>query len=153
MRLGAGCFVLLSNVPQSFQKRQWTDSDLLVEYKEQEGIEQNFGFLKDPLIVNSIFLKKNERIEVLGLVLLISLLIWRLMEHTMREYIQEKECTITGWDKRQTTRPTAFMMTTKFTNILVLTIGRQRKLARPLREEQKEFLAALKVSVDFFTVP
>ncbi len=153
LRLGAGCFVLLSNVPPSFQGRKWSGSDLLAQYKEQYGIEKNFGFLKDPLIVNSIFLKKNERIEVLGLVLLISLLIWRLMERTMRQYIAEKGRTITGWDKRQTHRPTAFMMTTKFTNTLVLTVGRQRKLAKPLREEQKEFMAALKVSVNIFTVP
>ena len=153
LRQGAGCFVLLSNVPPSFQDRQWSGSDLLAQYKEQYGIEKNFGFLKDPLIVNSIFLKKNERIEVLGLVLLISLLIWRLMERTMRQYIAEKGRTITGWDNRQTHRPTAFMMTTKFTNTLVLTVGRQRKLARPLREEQKEFMTALKVSVNIFTVP
>ncbi len=37
LRLGAGCFVLLSNVPQSFQKRQWTDSDLLVTAVETLG--------------------------------------------------------------------------------------------------------------------
>ena len=153
LKLGAGCFVLLSNVPKEFQGRQWTATDLLAEYKEQYGIEKNFGFLKDPLIVNSIFLKKNERIEVLGMVLLISLLIWRLMERTMRQHIEEDNRTITGWDKRQTTRPTAFMMTTKFTNTLVLTVGRQRKLAKPLKPEQKEFLAALNVSADIFTVP
>jgi len=153
LKLGAGCFVLVSNVPEEFQGRQWTAADLLGEYKEQYGIEKNFGFLKDPLIVNSIFLKKNERIEVLGLVLLIALLIWRLMERTMRKHIEEENRTITGWDKRQTKRPTAFMMTTKFTNTLVLTVGRQRKLARPLKAEQKEFLAALNVSADIFTVP
>jgi len=153
LKMGAGCFVLLSNVPSLFQGRQWRAADLLAEYKEQSGIEKNFGFLKDPVIVNSIFLKKNERIEVLGMVLLISLLIWRLMERTMRQHIEEENRTITGWDKRQTTRPTAFMMTTKFINVLVLTVGTQRKLARPLREEQKEFLEALGVSVDIFTVP
>ena len=153
LKQGAGCFVLLSNVPLIFQGNEWSGSDLLAQYKEQYGIEKNFGFLKDPLIVNSIFLKKNERIEVLGMVLLIALLIWRLMERTMRKYIKEKDRTITGWDKRQTKRPTAFMMTTKFTNTLVLTVGRKRKLARPLRDEQKEFLVALKVSVDIFTVP
>ena len=153
LKLGAGCFVLISNVPTGFQGRQWTAADLLAEYKEQSGIEKNFGFLKDPLIVNSIFLKKNERIEVLGMVLLIALLIWRLMERNMRQHIEEENRTITGWDKRQTTRPTAFMMTTKFSNTLVLTVGRQRKLARPLKAEQKEFLEALKVSADIFTVP
>ena len=124
------------------------------QYKEQFGIEKNFGFLKDPLIVNSIlFLKKNERIEVLGMVLLIALLIWRLMERTMRRHIEEKDRTITGWDKRQTTRPTAFMMTSKFTNTLVITVEGQRKLARPLKAEQKEFLTALEVPHDIFTVP
>jgi transposase len=50
--------------------------DVLRAYKEQHGIEQNFAFLKDPLIVNSLFLKKPERIEALGLVLLWALLIW-----------------------------------------------------------------------------
>jgi len=136
-----------------FLGREWSAADLLAQYKEQYGIEKNFGFLKDPLIVNSIFLKKNERIEVLGMVLLISLLIWRLMERTMRRHIKEKERTITGWDKRQTTRPTAFMMTTKFTNTLVITLEGQRRLARPLKAEQKEFLAALEVSRDIFTLP
>jgi transposase len=154
LKLGAGCFVLLSNVPISFQGRQWTASDLLSRYKEQYGIEKNFGFLKDPVIVNSIFLKKNERIEVLGMVLLNSLLIWRLMERTMRQHIEQNNQTITGWDNRQTTRPTSFMMTTtKFINTLVLTVGDQRKLARPLRAEQIEFLAALKVSSEVFTFP
>ena len=142
-----------SNVPTTFQGRQWTASDLLSQYKEQYGIEKNFGFLKDPVIVNSIFLKKNERIEVLGMVLLISLLIWRLMERTMRQHIEQNNQTITGWDNRQTTRPTSFMMTTKFINTLVLTVGDQRKLARPLRAEQLEFLAALKVSSEVFTSP
>ena len=47
---------------------QWPVLTLLELYKNQSGIEQNFRFLKDPVIVNSIFLKKPSRIEVLGLV-------------------------------------------------------------------------------------
>ena len=38
----------------------------------------NFPFLKDPLIVNDTFLKKAERIEALGFILLLSLMIWNL---------------------------------------------------------------------------
>src|SRR4030095_16660096 len=63
-----GCFVLLTNVPTAGEMAD-TARDVLRAYKEQHGIEQNFGFLKDPLIVNSLFLKKPERIEALGLVL------------------------------------------------------------------------------------
>ena len=44
---------------------------------------------KDPVIVNSVFLKKPQRIEVLGLVLLISLLMWRLIERSMHQFVEK----------------------------------------------------------------
>nr|WDE41618.1 hypothetical protein [uncultured bacterium] len=83
LREEAGCFVLLTNLLD--QQEKWPAPELLSLYKSQIGIEKNFSFLKDPAIVNSIFLKKAERIEALGLVLLISLLLWRLMERSMRQ--------------------------------------------------------------------
>jgi transposase len=67
-REDAGCFVLLTNVPQEGAFAH-SAGDVLKAYKEQHGVEQNFGFLKEPAIVNSLCLKKPERIEALGLVL------------------------------------------------------------------------------------
>jgi transposase len=99
----AGCFVLLTNLLD--QQADWPADELLSLYKSQIGIEKNFSFLKDPAIVNSIFLKKAERIEVLGLVLLISLLIWRLMERSLRQYVESNDCTLPGWVRRQTKKP------------------------------------------------
>jgi len=153
LRLEAGCFVLISNLSSTTDKAQWSAEQLLRLYKNQNGIEKNFGFLKDPVIVNSIFLKKPHRIEVLGLVLLISLLIWRLMERCMRQHIQRTGSTITGWEDRQTKKPTAFMMTTKFASILVVKIHNKRQLARPLRPVQLEYLKALNVHPDIFIEP
>lgn len=101
---------------------------LLELYKNQSGIEQNFGFLKVPVIVNSIFLKKPSCIKVLGLVLIIALLIWRLMERCMRLHPERKNSEITGWKNCPNTRPTSFMMTTKFLSILVARSGKQRQL-------------------------
>ncbi len=63
----AGCFVLLTNVPTAGEMAH-SAGEVLQAYKEQHGVEQNFAFLKDPVIVNSLFLKKPERIEALGLV-------------------------------------------------------------------------------------
>ena len=83
-----GCFVLLCNVPVSGDKG-YSSYDILRACKDQYGIEQNFGFIKNTPIVNSIFLKKAEHIEVLALVLLISLLVWRLIEYNMRQYAKE----------------------------------------------------------------
>ena len=141
----SGCFVLLTNVPQEGGMAE-TGAGLLQVYKEQYGIEKNFSFLKDPLIVNDIFLKKPERIEVLGAVLLISLLVWNLIEHTLRQYIKEYEVTLPGWDKKQTTRPTAFMMSIKFMGLQVVRVAGICRLATPLTDGQKRYLNALNLS-------
>ena len=135
------------------QQKDWPAPELLSLYKSQIGIEKNFSFLKDPAIVNSIFLKKAERIEVLGLVLLISLLIWRLMERCMRKYVEINDCTLPGWVRRKTKKPTAFMMTTKFASVMVVTIDRHRQLVKPLKPFQRAYLDALGVTTDAFTFP
>ncbi len=153
LRLQAGCFVLISNLDSPEDRDHFSAEELLRLYKNQDGIERNFSFLKDQVIVNSIFLKKNHRIEVLGLVLLISLLIWRLMEHCMRRYIADTGNTITGWKDKPTTKPTSFMMTTKFLSILVLKVEHQRQLARPLNKVQLEYLKALNIDPGSFSSP
>jgi hypothetical protein len=58
----AGGFVLRTNVPPAGALAQSARAILTV-YKDQHGTEQNDGFLKDPVIVKSLFLKKPERIE------------------------------------------------------------------------------------------
>jgi transposase len=156
LREEAGCFVLLTNVPKKREPESGDEYDsraILHAYKEQHGIERNFGFVKDPAIVDSVFLEKPERIEALALVLLTSLLLWRLMEHRMRRSVEEDDKPITGWDKKPTRRPTSFMMTTKFSGILVIKIGTKRRLNREFSPEQQEFLRALHVAPEVFTQP
>ncbi len=148
----AGCFVLITNVPADGDS-SYDSRAILRAYKDQYGIEQNFGFLKDPMIVNSVFLKKPKRIEVLGLVLLISLLIWRLIERSMRQFVATDEKDLPGWKKRRTTQPTTFMLMTKFQGVMILKIGSDRRLNKPLKPQQLEYLSALKVSPEAFTSP
>ena len=145
----SGCFVLLSNV-SSEGDEGYSAEMILRTYKDQHAIEKNFGFLKDDRIVNAIFLKRPERIESLGLILLISLLIWRLIEHTMRTELKAADATLPGWDDKPTQRPTSYMMTWKFKGIMVLRLGEESQLARPLSSVQKEFLNALKVPESCF---
>jgi transposase len=151
-RQETGCFVLLTNVPTTGEMAHRA-GDVLRAYKEQHGIEQNYGFLKDPLIVNSLFLKKPERIEALGLVLLLALLLWRLVERTLRVHVETTGKPLTGWDKKATQKPTAFMMMTKFAGVMVIKVGDQRQLAHPLSTVQQQYLVALRVSATYFTAP
>lgn len=153
LRYEAGCFVLLTNLSFEADKKMWDPERLLSLYKNQSGIERNFGFLKDPVIVNSVFLKKPERIEVLGMILVAALLIWRLLERSMREYLAKRDTTITGCIRRRTKKPTSFMMTTKFISILVIKEKGQRFLARPLKPVQLEYLDALGVPQEAFLFP
>ena len=148
----AGCFVLLTHVPTPGEMAH-SAGEVLRAYKEQHGVEQNFAFLKDPVIVNSLFLKKPERIEALGVVLLLALLLWRLVERTRRGHGETTGSTFTGWDKQETQKPTAFLLMTKFAAVCVLKVGSHRQLAQPFSAVQQAYLSALEVPVTAFTVP
>ena len=116
-------------------------------------MEQNFGFLKDPVIVNALFLKSPRRIEALGLVLVLALMVWRLMERTMRISLKESNSKVVGWNNRQTSRPTSFMMTTKFVSAIVIRTAERRFLAEPLDPIQVRYLQILGLSEAVFTDP
>ena len=114
-------------------------------------VEQNFGFLKDDAIVNALFLKTPARIEALGLILLLALLIWCLIEQQMRQHLEKTHTTLPGWDNKPTQRPTAYMMTIKFKGLLILRLGDQRRPAHPLSETRRAFLNALGLTPEIFT--
>jgi hypothetical protein len=139
-----GCFVLLTKVPTAGEMAHRA-GDVLRAYKEQHGIEQNYGCLKDPLIVKSLFLTKPERIEALGLVLLLALRLWRLVERTLRVHVETTGQPLTGWDKKATQKPTAFMMMSKFAGVMGLNVEGQRQRAHPLSTVQQQYLVALRV--------
>jgi hypothetical protein len=146
----AGCVVLLTHVPPAGDLAH-TAGEVRKAYKEQHGTEQNYGFLKAPVLVNSLFLKKPERLEALGMVLLLALRIWGVMERSMRTYVDTTGTPLTGWAKQVTERPTAFMRVTKGAGLLVLKRGDDRPLARPLSVVQQQSLTALDVSATCFT--
>lgn len=152
LRQEAGCFVLLSNtLPEG------TDSvssrDLLTIYKDQHMVESNFAFLKDPVFVNALFLKSPSRIEALGLILVLALLIWRLLERTMRLNLRATESTITGWEKRQTSRPTSLMLTSKFAGVCLLVSSHRKRLSKPMSPVQLRYLEILDLTAEIFLKP
>jgi transposase len=151
-RQEAACFVLLTNVPTTGEMAH-SAKEVLGAYKTQHGVAQHFAFLKDPLIVNGLFLKKPERIEALGRVLVLALLLWRLMERALRVPVETTGNSLTGWDKKITPKPTTFMMMTKFAAVMVVKVGAQRQLAQPLSAVQQQYLLALGVPATSFTVP
>jgi transposase len=139
LREQAGCFVLLTTVTRD----SLDAAAVLRTYKGQYGIESDFSFLKDPLVVNDLFLKTPSRIDALGMILIIALMIWRLMERQMRRYLQVQEATVPGWDNKPTATPTSFMMSTVFGGILSAELDGEAALITELSPRQKVFLSAL----------
>jgi transposase len=152
LREEAGCFVLISNTPAQ-GAGSISARELLTIYKDQHTVENNFAFLKDPVFVNALFLKSPRRIEALGLVLILALLIWRLMERTMRANLAATKSKVTGWEKRQTSRPTSLMMTTKFIGVFILVSSLGRRLARPLEDIELRYLKLLELTPDSLVTP
>ena len=127
--------------------------DILATYKAQGMVERNFGFLKDEAIVNSLFLKIPARIEVLGLILVLSLMVWRLMERTMRLSLQISGSKVQGWDKKPTSSPTSLMITNMFLSMVMIRTPEKRFLANGLNATQLEYLKILDVSHRVFIDP
>ena len=145
LRQAAGCFVLLTNVPTEGEMAH-APCEVLTACREQHGVERNFAFLKDPLFVNDLFLKRPERIAALGFILPASLLTWNLVEHVMRGHLRRTASTISVWDRKPTSTPTTFMMTTKLKGLLVARIAEQWHFTAPLFGEQLQYVQALGLS-------
>jgi transposase len=136
-----GCVVRLTHGPTQGEMAH-SASEVLQAYKAQHGVEQHGAFLQDPVLVNSLFLKKPERIEALGVVLVLALRLWRLVARALRVHGETTGRPLTGWDKTATQKPTACMMMTKFAGVIVWKVGTQRQLARPLSALQQQYLVA-----------
>jgi transposase len=148
----AGCFVLLTNVPIDGDAGM-DGKKLLLTYKGQYGVENDFAFLKDPIVVNDIFLKKPHRIDALGMILVIALMVYRLMERSMRIRLKKTKKEVIGWEKRKTDKPTAFMMTTVIVGIMVAIVAGTRILLHPPDARQTDYLSALGLNSDVFIDP
>jgi transposase len=81
-RVRCGRFILATNILDS---RQFTGDDALREYKAQQSTERGFRFLKDPLFfTSSVFLKSTKRIEALGMIMALCLLVYNLAQRQLR---------------------------------------------------------------------
>lgn len=84
-----------------------SEEELIRTYKGQGGVERGFRFLKDPLfLASSVFVKKPERIEALGFVMVVCLLVYRLAEQRLRERLAQSEQTVPNQVGKPITNPT-----------------------------------------------
>lgn len=103
-RVRCGRFILATNV---LDVEQLDVNRALREYKAQQGVERGFRFLKDPLFfASSVFLKSPKRIEALGLIMGLCLLVYNLGQRQLRKALKQKAQTIPSQLGKPTATPT-----------------------------------------------
>jgi len=99
-----GRFILATN---DLDASSLPDSQILQEYKSQQGVERGFRFLKDPwFMVDSIFLKSPKRIEALMMVMALCLMIYNVAQFRIREKLRETNATIPNQLNKPIQNPT-----------------------------------------------
>ena len=103
-RQRCGRFVLATNILDSLE---FTADDALREYKSQQATERGFRFLKDPLFfTSSVFLKSAKRIEALGMIMVLCLLVYNLAQRQLRLALALSQDTIPSQLGKPTSSPT-----------------------------------------------
>ena len=94
------------------------------EYKEQQGVERGFRFIKDPrFFTESTFLKKEQRIVSMVMVMGISLLVYSLAERKLRKALKDMNETVPNQIGKPIKKPTMRMVFEKFSNVVLLVIN------------------------------
>jgi len=92
-------FVLITN------DETLTPEELFAAYREQSSLEAAFRWLKAPVRVSPVFLKKPERVEAFGYVMLMAYLVAALVQKVVRDNLPEGEKLVV--EGRKTDKPTA----------------------------------------------
>ena len=96
-----GRFVLVSNDPEI------DPETMLRYYKGQQSVERGFRFLKDKnFLISEVYLKKEERIEALAMVMVLCLLTYSIAEWKLRDRLKETCETVPDQKGKPIVRPT-----------------------------------------------
>jgi len=96
---------------------------ILSYYKGQQAVERGFRFLKDKSFrVAEVYLKKEERIEALAMIMVLTLMIYSIAEWMLRKRMRETGETIPNQLKRPTQRPTFKWIVFLFMGVTEVTV-------------------------------
>lgn len=99
------CFVLVTS-KLAGSDREDADRRTLVAYDEQDHVERCFRWAKHPLAVAPIYLKTPKRIAALGLVYVIALMVYALIQRDVRQRLAAADTSMPGnrgWTRTPTT--------------------------------------------------
>jgi transposase len=117
-------------------------SEYKAQYKAQQSCERGFAFLKDPLFfADSIFLKSPERIESLGIIMGLCMLVYTLGQRQIRTPLRESKSTVKNQLGKPTDRPTLHWIFPCFQSIHLVTLNQEKHISNWTQE--RDFIVNL----------
>lgn len=99
-----GRFILATN---DLNESDYPDENMLSDYKSQQDVESGFRFLKDPwFMLDSVFLKRPNRVSALMMVMTLCLMVYNVAEHRMRRKLADNEETLPNQKGKAISNPT-----------------------------------------------
>lgn len=99
-----GRFILATN---DLNTKEYSDKQMLEEYKSQQNVEGGFRFLKDPwFMLDSVFLKLPHRVEALMMVMTLCLLVYNVAQYKLRLALEIQNKTLPNQLKKEVKNPT-----------------------------------------------
>ena len=140
-----GRFILATN---DLNNKKMDMPTLLVSYKEQQGVERGFRFIKDPQFhLNSIFLKKAERINALMMIMTLCLMVYNIGEYEIRKVLKTKGETVLNQIGKPTSTPTMRWLFQRMNAINVVSIPGQSEFISGLTAEKDKILRLFGVAI------
>jgi transposase len=99
-----GRFLIATNELDQALLTSW---QLLQNYKGQQSVERGFRFLKEPaFMTSSVFLKSQERIIALAMVMCLCLLVYMIAQRYLRKRLEQARASVPNQLGKATNRPT-----------------------------------------------
>lgn len=113
-----GRFILATNV---MDQTALPDEQILWDYKQQHEVEKGFQFIKNDMIgLDSVYLKKPERIGALMAVMTLCLLMYGLTQYRLRTALSEHHETLPDRKSKPTQTPTLKWICLLFSSITMI---------------------------------
>ncbi|MEQ9668215.1 IS1634 family transposase [Coleofasciculus sp. G2-EDA-02] len=130
----AGRFVLATN---RMKVQEFTASDILQKYKDQQAPERSFAFLKDPLFfADSVFLKSPERIETMAMLMGLCLLVYAIGQRQLRQNLSSAQVGLKNQLGQLTDHPTLKWIFQGFQGIHIVFLAGLKQIVNLTDERQ-----------------
>lgn len=133
-KIKAGRFILATNI---LDTKAVSERQVLAEYKAQQSNERGFRFIKDPLFfTSSVFVKKPERVEAIGMIMGLCLLVYNLAQRKLRQQLEATNEGVKNQVNKFTNKPTMRWIFQMFQAVHLVTISGEKQVSNLTQDRQ-----------------